>query len=146
MPRKKDKKVRFVEPLTSSENTNTDSQLNIVSNKSVLHSTGIRLPTSASGSRPSGNTRNDTIQRPPSRNLKNNVEAHHRNVKSSLNKRNDIVKRDGSASVQHSKKIGKSDSVYVKHDDCMSSDNLCVSKSINDVKSRVKSIPVKKLS
>ncbi|GJW03939.1 hypothetical protein Tco_1562795 [Tanacetum coccineum] len=90
--------------------------------------------------------RNDTIQRPPSRNMKNNVEAHHRNVKSSLNKKNDIVKRNGSASMQHSKKIGKSDSVYVKRDDCMSSDNLCVSKSINDVKSHVKSIPVKKLS
>ncbi|GJY84424.1 retrovirus-related pol polyprotein from transposon TNT 1-94 [Tanacetum coccineum] len=85
-------------------------------------------------------------QRPPSRNLKNNIEAHHRNVKSSLNKRNDIVKRDGSASVQHSKKTGKSDFVYVKRDDCMSSDNLCVSKSINDVKSHVKSKPVKKMS
>ncbi|GJX63260.1 retrovirus-related pol polyprotein from transposon TNT 1-94 [Tanacetum coccineum] len=54
-PRKKDKKVRFAESLTSTENTKTDSTSNIVSNKHVLHSTGVRLSTSASGSQPSGN-------------------------------------------------------------------------------------------
>ncbi|GJT12808.1 retrovirus-related pol polyprotein from transposon TNT 1-94 [Tanacetum coccineum] len=40
-PRKKDKKVRFAESLTSTENTKTDSTSNIVSNKRVLHSTRI---------------------------------------------------------------------------------------------------------
>ncbi|GKB15178.1 hypothetical protein Tco_0849101 [Tanacetum coccineum] len=84
-PRKKDKKVRFA---TSTENTKPDSTSNIVSNKRVLHSTGVRLSTSASGSQPSGNTRNDRIQQTPSSNSKNKVEAHPRNVKSSLNKRN----------------------------------------------------------
>ncbi|GJS59399.1 hypothetical protein Tco_0654183 [Tanacetum coccineum] len=49
-PRKKDKKVRFAESLTSTENTKIDSTSNIVSNKRVLHSTGVRLSTSASGS------------------------------------------------------------------------------------------------
>ncbi|GJR91248.1 hypothetical protein Tco_0215259 [Tanacetum coccineum] len=49
---------------------------------------GVRLSTSASGSQPSGNTRNDKIQQTPSSNSKNKVEAHPRNVKSSLNKRN----------------------------------------------------------
>ncbi|GJS23010.1 hypothetical protein Tco_0451642 [Tanacetum coccineum] len=87
-PRKKDKKVRFAESLTSTENTKTDSTSNIVSNKRVLHSTGVRLSTSASGSQPSGNTRNDRIQQTPSSNSKNKVEDHPRNVKSSLNKRN----------------------------------------------------------
>ncbi|GJR08557.1 retrovirus-related pol polyprotein from transposon TNT 1-94 [Tanacetum coccineum] len=40
-PRKKDKKVRFSKSLTSTENKKTDSTSNIVSNKHVLHSTGV---------------------------------------------------------------------------------------------------------
>ncbi|GJT68839.1 retrovirus-related pol polyprotein from transposon TNT 1-94 [Tanacetum coccineum] len=143
-PRKKDKKVRFAESLTSTENTKTDSTSNIVSNKRVLHSTGVRLSTSASGSQPSGNTRNDKIQQTPSSNSKNKVEAHPRNVKSSLNKRNGTVKVNGSASVQNSKKHDNSDYVCINGDDCMSSDNLCVSNSMNDVKFRAK--PKKKKS
>ncbi|GKE76771.1 hypothetical protein Tco_1542891, partial [Tanacetum coccineum] len=133
-PRKKDKKVRFTESLTSTENTKTDSTLNIVSNKRVLHSTGVRLSTSASGSQPSGNTRNDRIPQTPSSNSKNKVEAHPRNVKSSLNKRNGTVKVNGSASVQNSKKQDDFDYVCVNSNDCMSSDNLCVSNSLNVVK------------
>ncbi|GJT74968.1 retrovirus-related pol polyprotein from transposon TNT 1-94 [Tanacetum coccineum] len=138
-PRKKDKKVRFAESLTSTENTKTDSPSNIVSNKRVLHSTGVRLSTSASGSQPSGNTRNDRILQTPSSNSTNKVEAHPRNVKSSLNKRNGTVKVNGSASVQYSKKHDNSDYVCINGDDCMSSDNLCVSNSMNDVKFRAKS-------
>ncbi|GKF66958.1 hypothetical protein Tco_0193475, partial [Tanacetum coccineum] len=103
-PRKKDKKVRFAESLTSTETTKPVSTSNIVSNKRVLHSTGVRLSTSASGSQPSGNTRNDKIQQTPSSNSKNKVEAYPRNVKSSLNKRNGTVKVNGYASVQNSKK------------------------------------------
>ncbi|GKB98108.1 retrovirus-related pol polyprotein from transposon TNT 1-94 [Tanacetum coccineum] len=137
-PRKKDKKVRFAESLTSTENTKTDSTSNIVSNKRVLHSTGVRLSTSASGSQPLGNTRNDRIQQTPSSNSKNKVEAHPRNIKSSLNKRNGTVKVNGSASVQNSKKQDNSDYVCINSDDCMSSDNLCVSNSMNDVKFRAK--------
>ncbi|GJW30766.1 hypothetical protein Tco_0047641 [Tanacetum coccineum] len=143
-PRKKDKKVRFAESLTSTENTKTDSTSNIVSNKRVLHSTGVRLSASASGSQPSGNTRNDKILQTPSSNSKNKVEAHSRNVKSSLNKRNGTVKANGSASVQNSKKHDNSDYVCINGDDCMSSDNLCVSNSMNDVKFRAK--PKKKKS
>ncbi|GJR88487.1 hypothetical protein Tco_0212498 [Tanacetum coccineum] len=143
-PRKKDKKVRFAESLTSTKNTKTDSTSNIVSNKRVLHSTGVRLSTSASGSQPSGNTRNDKIQQTPSSNSKNKVEAHPRNVKSSLNKRNGTVKVNGSVSVQNSKKHDNSDYVCINGDDCMSFDNLCVSNSMNDVKFRAK--PKKKKS
>ncbi|GKB75601.1 retrovirus-related pol polyprotein from transposon TNT 1-94, partial [Tanacetum coccineum] len=88
---------------------------------------------------PSGNTRNDRIQQTPSSNSKNKVEAHPRNVKSSLNKRNGTVKVNGSASVQNSKKHDNSDYVCINGDDCMSSDNLCVSNSMNDVKFRAKS-------
>ncbi|GJY40006.1 hypothetical protein Tco_0426370 [Tanacetum coccineum] len=143
-PRKKDKKVRFAESLTSTENTKTDSTSNLVSNKRVLHSTGVRLSTCASGSQPSGNTRNDRIQQTPSSNSKNKVEAHPRNVKSSLNKRNGHVKFNGSASlvvsVQNSGNMIILDYVlFYLVDDCMSSDNLCVSNSMNDVKFRAKS-------
>ncbi|GJX44018.1 hypothetical protein Tco_0260694 [Tanacetum coccineum] len=99
---------------------------------------GVRLSTSASGSQPSGNTRNDRIRQTPSSNSKNKVEAHPRNVKSSLNKRNGTVKVNGSASVQNSKKQDNSDYVCINSDDCMSSDNLCVSNSMNDVKFRAK--------
>ncbi|GJR32406.1 retrovirus-related pol polyprotein from transposon TNT 1-94 [Tanacetum coccineum] len=77
---------------------------NTVLNTRVVHSTGVRLSTSASGSQPSGNTKNDKIQQTQSSNSKNKVEAHSRNVKSSLNKRNGTVKVNGSASVQNSKK------------------------------------------
>ncbi|GJR81406.1 hypothetical protein Tco_0152191 [Tanacetum coccineum] len=138
-PRKMDKKVRFAESHTSTENTKTDSTSNIVSNKRVLHSTGVRLSTSASGSQPSGNTRNDRILQTPSSNSKNKVEAHPRNVKSSLNKRNGTVKVNGSASVQNSKKHDNSDYVCINGDDCMSSANLCVSNSMNDGKFSCKS-------
>ncbi|GJW42860.1 hypothetical protein Tco_0071659 [Tanacetum coccineum] len=65
---------------------------------------GVRLSTSASGSQPSGNTRNDKILQTPSSNSKNKVEAHPRNVKSSLNKRNGTVKVNGSAYCADSKK------------------------------------------
>ncbi|GKB07773.1 retrovirus-related pol polyprotein from transposon TNT 1-94 [Tanacetum coccineum] len=139
IPRKKDKQVRFAESLTSTENTKPASTSNIVSNKRVLHSTGVRHSTSASGSQPSGNTKNDRILQTPSSNLKNKVEAHSRNVKSSLNKRNGTVNVKGSAVVQNLKEQDNSDSICVNSNDCMSSDNLCVSNSMNDVKSRAKS-------
>ncbi|GJY17288.1 retrovirus-related pol polyprotein from transposon TNT 1-94 [Tanacetum coccineum] len=89
--------------------------------------------------KPSGNTKNDRILQPPSSNSKNKVEAHPRNVKTSLNKKNGAVHVKGSAVVQNLKKQDNSDSVCVNSNDCMSSDNLCVSNSLNDVKSRAKS-------
>ncbi|GJU15949.1 retrovirus-related pol polyprotein from transposon TNT 1-94 [Tanacetum coccineum] len=78
------------------------------------------------------------ILQTPSSNSKNKVEAHPRNVKSSLNKRNGTVKVNGSASVQKSKKQDDFDYVCVNSNDCMSSDNLCVSNSLNVVKFRAK--------
>ncbi|GKF39164.1 hypothetical protein Tco_0119225, partial [Tanacetum coccineum] len=98
----------------------------------------LRLSTSASKSQPSGNTRNDRILQTPSSNSKNRVEAHPRNVKSSLNKRNGTVNVNGSVVVQNLKKQDNSDYVCIHRDDCMSSDNLCVSNSMNDVKFRAK--------
>ncbi|GJT39148.1 hypothetical protein Tco_0939013 [Tanacetum coccineum] len=54
-PKNKDKRVRFTEPVTSSGNTNTKTALssNLVSNKPMLSSTGVKPSTSASGLQPS---------------------------------------------------------------------------------------------
>ncbi|GJW44777.1 integrase, catalytic region, zinc finger, CCHC-type containing protein [Tanacetum coccineum] len=65
-----------------------------------------------------------TAPPPPLSKFKEKEEAHPRNVKSSLNKRNGTVKVNGSASVQNSKKHDNSDYVCINGDDCMSSDNL----------------------
>ncbi|GKC54093.1 hypothetical protein Tco_1076838, partial [Tanacetum coccineum] len=85
-PKNKDKSVRFTKPVTSLGNTitKTTSTSNLVSNKPILSSIGIKPSTSASGSQPSGNTKKDKIQKTPSSTQKNKVEAHPRKVKSSL--------------------------------------------------------------
>ncbi|GJY20672.1 hypothetical protein Tco_0393238 [Tanacetum coccineum] len=62
-PLNKDKRVRFADPITSS--CNVPKQTNFLksqdSNKALLHSTGVKCSTSASGSKPSGNTKNNRI-------------------------------------------------------------------------------------
>ncbi|GKC11140.1 hypothetical protein Tco_1007922, partial [Tanacetum coccineum] len=65
-PTNKDKRVRFAEPDTSSNNIpiQTDSLKTKDSNKPLLNSTGVKLTTSASRSKPSGNTKNNRISRP----------------------------------------------------------------------------------
>ncbi|GJY18573.1 retrovirus-related pol polyprotein from transposon TNT 1-94 [Tanacetum coccineum] len=72
-PKNKDKKVRFTEPVTSSGNTNTKtaSSSNLVSNKPMLSSIGVKPSTSASRSQPSGKTKKDKIQQTPSSTQKN---------------------------------------------------------------------------
>ncbi|GJR05792.1 hypothetical protein Tco_0528776 [Tanacetum coccineum] len=104
-PKNKDKRVRFTKPVTSSGNTNTktSSLLNLVSNKTMLSSTGVKPSTSASGSQPLGNTKKDKIQQTPSNIQKNKVEAHPRKVKSSLKNKDCVVAPKGTANVQHPK-------------------------------------------
>ncbi|GJU19764.1 hypothetical protein Tco_1153106 [Tanacetum coccineum] len=62
-PMNKDKKVRFAEPVTSSSSIPklTDSLKTKDSNKPLLTSIGVKPTTSASGSKPSGNTKNNRI-------------------------------------------------------------------------------------
>ncbi|GJS51791.1 retrovirus-related pol polyprotein from transposon TNT 1-94 [Tanacetum coccineum] len=59
----KDKKVKFVKPVTSSRNISkqTDSHRTKYSNKTLLTSIGVNTTTSASGSKPSGNTKKNRI-------------------------------------------------------------------------------------
>ncbi|GJZ37451.1 hypothetical protein Tco_0583642 [Tanacetum coccineum] len=119
-PKNKDKRVRFTEPVTSSGNTKTSSLSTLVSNKPILSSTGVKPSTIASGSQPSGKTKNDKIQRTPSSTQKN----------------------------KHSKLNAKSKLLCIKCNGCMLSDNhdLCVLDFINNVNASVKSKAVKKSS
>ncbi|GKD79666.1 hypothetical protein Tco_1342287 [Tanacetum coccineum] len=148
-PKNKDKRVRFTEPITSAGNTKTKiaSSSNLVSNKPMLSSTGVKPSTSASGSQPSGNTKKDKIEQTPSSTQKNKVEAHPRTVKSSLKNKNCFVEPKENANVQHSKLNANSELPCVKCNGCMLSDNhdLCVLDFINDVNARAKSKFVKKI-
>ncbi|GJV87272.1 retrovirus-related pol polyprotein from transposon TNT 1-94 [Tanacetum coccineum] len=147
-PKNKDKRLRFTEPVTSSGNkiTKTSVKSNLVSNKPMLSSTGVKPSTSASGSQPSGNTKKDRIQQTPSITQKNKVEVHLRKVKSSLKNKDCVVAPKGTANVQHFKLNMNSKLKCVKCNGCMLSDNhdLCVLDCINNVNARVKSKSVKK--
>nr|GEV45794.1 putative ribonuclease H-like domain-containing protein [Tanacetum cinerariifolium] len=146
-PKNKNKRVRFTEPVTSLGNTNTktSSSSNLVSNKPMLSSTGVKLSTSASRSQPSGNTKKDRIQQPPSSTQKNKVEAYPRTVKSSLKNKNCVVEPTETSIVQYSKLNANFELICVKCNGCMLSDNhdLCVLNVINDVIARPKSKSVK---
>ncbi|GJY63134.1 retrovirus-related pol polyprotein from transposon TNT 1-94 [Tanacetum coccineum] len=147
-PKNKDKSVRFTKPVTSSGNTitKTTSTSNLVSNKPMLYSTGVKPSTSASGSQPSGNIKKDNIRQTPSSTQKNKVEAHPRKVKSSLKNKDYAVQSKGTAHVQHSKLNANSELKCVKCNGCMLSDNhdLCVLDCINNVNARNKSKSVNK--
>ncbi|GJY47432.1 integrase, catalytic region, zinc finger, CCHC-type containing protein [Tanacetum coccineum] len=107
----------------------------------MLSSTGVKLSTSASGSQPSSNTKNDKIQQIPSSTQKNKVEAYPRKVKSSLKDKDCVVAPQGTANVQHFKLNANSELKCVKYNGCMLFDNydLCVLDFINNVNARVKS-------
>nr|GEW08887.1 hypothetical protein [Tanacetum cinerariifolium] len=149
-PKDKDKRVRFTKPVTSSGSTNrkTASSSNLDSNKLMLSSTGIKPCTSASGSQPSGNTKKNKIQRPPSSTQKNKVEAHLRTIKSSLKNKNCTIEPKGPATLRHSKLNANSKLICVKCNGCMLSDNhdFFVPNFINDVNAHAKSKSVKKNS
>nr|GEU50373.1 integrase, catalytic region, zinc finger, CCHC-type, peptidase aspartic, catalytic [Tanacetum cinerariifolium] len=98
--------------------------MNIIVNSSVNNASvnvhEVKPSTSASGSQPSGNTKKDKIQRPPSR----------------------------TANVQHSKLNANFKLICVKCNGCMLSDNhdVCVLNLTNDVNARAKSKSIKKIS
>ncbi|GJY77712.1 retrovirus-related pol polyprotein from transposon TNT 1-94 [Tanacetum coccineum] len=146
----KDKRVRFTKPVTSSGNTitKTTSTSNLVSNKPMLSSTGVKPSTSASGSQPLGNTKKDKIQQTPSSTQKNKVEAHPRKVKSSLKNKDCVAEPKRTAHVQHSKLNVNAKLKCVKCNGCMLYDNhdLCVLDFINNVNARNKSKSIKQSS
>nr|GEW11026.1 ribonuclease H-like domain-containing protein [Tanacetum cinerariifolium]GFA17767.1 ribonuclease H-like domain-containing protein [Tanacetum cinerariifolium] len=88
-PKNKVKKVRFVEPLTSSSNIKqVELSTTSYSNTLMLSPTGLKCSTSNCGSKPTGNKNNNRISQTPSRNVKKKVEAQPRKV----NKNNHVVK------------------------------------------------------
>nr|GEU96415.1 reverse transcriptase domain-containing protein [Tanacetum cinerariifolium] len=124
-PVNKTTKIRFTEPITSSGNTpiKTSSSSNVVSNKHMLSSTGVNLPTSASGSQPSGNTKRDRIQKTQSRAKKNKLEAYPRNVRTSLHNKKSVVNTNDIAYVLNSKLNVNSDLQSAMCNGCLFSDN-----------------------
>ncbi|GJT68546.1 retrovirus-related pol polyprotein from transposon TNT 1-94 [Tanacetum coccineum] len=115
-PKNKDKRVRFTKPVTSSGNTNikTASSSNLVSNKPMLSSTGVKTIYSAS-------------------------DHSFRQYKRKIRFRNtNVVEPKGTANMQHSKLNANFELLYVKCNGCMLSDNhdLCVLDFINIVNAR----------
>ncbi|GJS47856.1 retrovirus-related pol polyprotein from transposon TNT 1-94 [Tanacetum coccineum] len=108
----------------------------------------LKPSTSASGSQPSGNTKNDRISRPPSNNEKNKVEAHPRKVKSSLNKKNydpkNVCNEHVKLSVKHSVKDAKTicsicnERLFdANHDLCLINHvNVCANPTSKKIKKR----------
>nr|GEX48711.1 integrase, catalytic region, zinc finger, CCHC-type, peptidase aspartic, catalytic [Tanacetum cinerariifolium] len=116
------KKVTFAEPITSSS---TNKEIHD-SNKPMLHSTGVKCSTSASGSNPSGNTKNNKISQPSSKNKINKVEDKPRSVKTRKNKKNRVNKVKCNDHVMQSMSNANSVSVSIK--------NAPVKDYVNDVK------------
>ncbi|GJS60316.1 hypothetical protein Tco_0655100, partial [Tanacetum coccineum] len=99
----KDKKVRS-DPVTSSSNTQkqVDSHKPKDSNQPLLHSTGVISSTSASRSKPIGNTKNNMISQSSSSNKTNKLKDQSRSVKSRKNKKNHVSKTECNAYVMQS--------------------------------------------
>nr|GEV08461.1 hypothetical protein [Tanacetum cinerariifolium] len=68
-----------------------------------LLNTSLDYACNASGSQSQGNTKNDRIQRAPSKAMKNKLEDHHRTVRPSLNKKKSVVDTKAILSVTNSK-------------------------------------------
>nr|GEX36216.1 hypothetical protein [Tanacetum cinerariifolium] len=138
-----DKKIRLTKHIPSSGKTTikTTSSTNLVSNTLVLSSTGVNLLSSASGSHPQGNTKNDRIQRAPSKAKKNKLEDHHRTVRPSLNKKKSVVDTKAISSVMNSKLNVNADLKCATCNGCLFSNNhdSCVLAYINYVNASLKS-------
>ncbi|GJW91618.1 retrovirus-related pol polyprotein from transposon TNT 1-94 [Tanacetum coccineum] len=133
MPINKKETVQFADTVTSS------GSIPKVTNRPLLSSTRVNPSTSASGSKPSGNTKNDRIPQTPSSNEKNKVEVQSRKVKSSLNKRKSDSKNVCNEHVKHHVKGVKAlCSVY---NECLFDANhaMCLINHVNSMNVRAKS-------
>ncbi|GJV48812.1 retrovirus-related pol polyprotein from transposon TNT 1-94 [Tanacetum coccineum] len=139
----KDKRVRFAEPVTSSSNIpkQTYSFKTKDSNKPLLTYIGVKPTTSASGSKPLGNTKNNKITTPSSSNQKNKVKYHYRKIKSSLNKMNSVYELVSNALGKHYVKNAKFESICAICNKCLFNANhdMCIIDYMNDVNVRSKS-------
>ncbi|GJX46222.1 putative ribonuclease H-like domain-containing protein [Tanacetum coccineum] len=101
----------------------------------------VKPTTNASGSKPSGNTKNNRITRPPSSNQKNKVEDYPRKVNSSLNKTNSISEPISNAHVKHSMRNAKFESICANGNKCLFDANhdMYLVDFVNDVNVHSKS-------
>ncbi|GJZ13287.1 hypothetical protein Tco_0548517 [Tanacetum coccineum] len=101
--------------------------------------------TSASGSKPQGNTKKNRISRPTSNNAKHKVEDHLRSIKLSLNKKNRVSEPVCNANVKQSVLNANSKLICATCNECMFDEihDLCVLDFVNDVNVRAKSKSVK---
>ncbi|GKE63515.1 hypothetical protein Tco_1513882, partial [Tanacetum coccineum] len=136
-PLNKDKRVTFAEPSKSSSNAKKqiDSHITQDSNKPLLHSIGVNYSTSAKGSKPSGNTKNNRISQPSCSNKTNKVEDQSRSVKSKKNKMNRVDKTECNAHVMQSMLNTNSKSVCAICNECLFDANhdKCVLDYVHDV-------------
>ncbi|GJU37941.1 hypothetical protein Tco_1186295 [Tanacetum coccineum] len=131
-PINKKKIVRFADTVKSSDN------IPKVTNRPLLSSTGVNPSTSASGSKPSGNTKNDRILQTPSSNEKNKVEVQSKKVKSNLNKMNHVSKNVCNKHVKHPIKGAKA--LYSVCNACLFDANhaMCLINHVNSMNVRAK--------
>nr|GEX47002.1 hypothetical protein [Tanacetum cinerariifolium] len=83
----------------------------------------VNLLSSASGSQPQGNTKNDRIKRTPSKAKKNKLKDHRRIVRPSLNKKKRVVDTKSISSVTNSKLNVNVDLKFATFNGCLFSDN-----------------------
>nr|GEV04012.1 retrovirus-related Pol polyprotein from transposon TNT 1-94 [Tanacetum cinerariifolium] len=146
-PKNKNKKVRFADPITSSNNTQkqVDSHKNRDSNQPLLHSTREICCTSASGSKPTCNTKNNRISQSSRSYKTNKVEDQSRSVKSRKNKKTRVAKTKCNAYVMQSMLNANYNPVCVICNECLFDANhdKCVLNFVQDVNVHSKSISTK---
>ncbi|GKC42508.1 retrovirus-related pol polyprotein from transposon TNT 1-94 [Tanacetum coccineum] len=147
-PKNKDKKVRFADPVTSSSNTQkqVDSHKPKDSNQPLLHSTGVIGSTSARGSKPTDNTKNNRISYSSSSKKTNKVEDQSRSVKSRKYKKNCVAKSECNAYVMKSILNANSKYVCTICNECLFNVNhdKCVLDYVYDMNVLSKSKPAKR--
>ncbi|GJZ65095.1 hypothetical protein Tco_0621791 [Tanacetum coccineum] len=116
------KTFRFAKPIASSS-TNQKTQ---DSNKPLLHSTGVKCSTSASRSKPLGDTKNNRISQPSSSHNINKVEDQPKSIKSRKNKKNRVNKTECNDHVMPS--------MFDVNSVSESISNATIKNSVNDVK------------
>nr|GEU31688.1 retrovirus-related Pol polyprotein from transposon TNT 1-94 [Tanacetum cinerariifolium] len=110
------------------------------------NSVGVNLLSSVSGSQPQGNTKNDRIQRAPSKANKNKLKDHHMTVRPSLNKKKSVVDTKAISSVTNSMLNVNADLKCVTCNGCLFSNNhdSCVLAYIKSVNASLKSKSINK--
>ncbi|GJT64549.1 putative ribonuclease H-like domain-containing protein [Tanacetum coccineum] len=130
-----------IEPISLGLKNNRDAHEVYIDKTKENTDTLLKPTTSASGSKTSGNAKNNRITRPPSSNQKNKVEDYSRKVKSSLNKMNFVSEPVSNALVKHSVRNAKFESIYAICNICLFDVNhdMCIIDYVNDVNVRSKS-------